>query len=207
MRDLARPHFRRIVVSTSVTENPEPRRLLSAFSSLLRLLFHAWTTTTGNSAQCPSTKRPHRAFIMTMAAGHSPQTTVTKDPPKAWMIMTKAGGTGGTTDASGVCCGRWTSISSLSSPCYTSFPSCKPYFPLFVFAGASLGYRPFLRYRSNIGNAKVAGLATDLNLLGCDYYIAAAVSFLLYAAAEIPRSANALSITPEKTLTGITICT
>ena len=173
-----------------MTGNPESRRLLSAFSSLLRLLFHAWTTTTGNSTQCPSTKRPHRVFIMTMAAGHSPQTTVTKALPKAWMIMTKAGGTGRTTDASSLCCGRWTSTSSLPSPCYTSFPSCKPYFPLFVFAGASLGYQPFLRDRSNIGNAKVAGLATGLNLLGYDYNIAAVVFFLLYAAAEIPRSAN-----------------
>jgi len=43
------------------------------------------------------------------------------------------------------------------------------------------------RDRSNIGNAKIAGMATDLKLVGYDYNIAAAVFFLLYAAAEIPR--------------------
>jgi hypothetical protein len=43
------------------------------------------------------------------------------------------------------------------------------------------------RDRSNIGNAKVAGMAKDLNLVGYQYNIAAAVFFLLYSAAEIPR--------------------
>jgi len=48
---------------------------------------------------------------------------------------------------------------------------------------------PLLAYRdrSNIGNAKVAGMAKDLNLVGYEYNIAAAVFFLLYSAAEIPR--------------------
>jgi hypothetical protein len=43
------------------------------------------------------------------------------------------------------------------------------------------------RDRANIGNAKVVGMATDLNLVGLQYNIAAAVFFILYSAAEIPR--------------------
>jgi len=42
--------------------------------------------------------------------------------------------------------------------------------------------------RSNIGNAKIAGLAKDLNLVGLKYNIAAAVFFPLYALAEIPSN-------------------
>lgn len=46
---------------------------------------------------------------------------------------------------------------------------------------------PIYRDRSNIGNAKVAGLATDLHLVKLEYNTAAAVFFILYCAAEIPR--------------------
>ena len=46
---------------------------------------------------------------------------------------------------------------------------------------------PLHRDRSKIGNSKVAGMAKDLNLVGYQYNIAAAVFFILYAAAEIPR--------------------
>jgi predicted MFS family arabinose efflux permease len=42
--------------------------------------------------------------------------------------------------------------------------------------------------RSNIGNAKVAGLAADLSLDGYKYNICAAVFFLTYSAAEIPSN-------------------
>jgi hypothetical protein len=43
------------------------------------------------------------------------------------------------------------------------------------------------RDRSNIGNAKVAGMATDLHLVGLQYNVAASVFFILYCAVEIPR--------------------
>ncbi|KAG8740138.1 hypothetical protein FRC10_004723 [Ceratobasidium sp. 414] len=42
--------------------------------------------------------------------------------------------------------------------------------------------------RSNIGNARVAGLATDLGLKGLQYNICAAVFFITYAAAEVPSN-------------------
>ncbi|KIM26839.1 hypothetical protein M408DRAFT_330417 [Serendipita vermifera MAFF 305830] len=42
--------------------------------------------------------------------------------------------------------------------------------------------------RSNIGNARVAGLANDLQLVGLQYNIAAAVFFILYCASEIPSN-------------------
>jgi hypothetical protein len=43
------------------------------------------------------------------------------------------------------------------------------------------------RDRSNIGNAMVAGLSTDLHLVDLQYNVAAAVFFILFCAAEIPR--------------------
>ncbi|KZP18347.1 MFS general substrate transporter [Athelia psychrophila] len=42
--------------------------------------------------------------------------------------------------------------------------------------------------RSNIGNAKVAGMAKDLNLTGYKYNTAAAVFYILYCLAEIPSN-------------------
>ncbi|KAN0091265.1 Major facilitator superfamily domain containing protein [Tylopilus felleus] len=42
--------------------------------------------------------------------------------------------------------------------------------------------------RSNIGNAKIAGMATDLKLVGLKYNIAAAVFFVLYSFAEVPSN-------------------
>jgi sugar phosphate permease len=42
--------------------------------------------------------------------------------------------------------------------------------------------------RSNVGNAKVAGMSTDLNLVGFRYNIAAAVFFILYSFAEVPSN-------------------
>ncbi|KAG6375167.1 major facilitator superfamily domain-containing protein [Boletus reticuloceps] len=42
--------------------------------------------------------------------------------------------------------------------------------------------------RSNIGNAKIAGLSTDLHLVGLRYNIAAAVFFVLYIFAEVPSN-------------------
>lgn len=42
--------------------------------------------------------------------------------------------------------------------------------------------------RSNVGNAKVAGMSTDLNLTGYRYNIAAAVFFFLYSFAEVPSN-------------------
>ncbi|KAF7979072.1 hypothetical protein HWV62_43567 [Athelia sp. TMB] len=44
------------------------------------------------------------------------------------------------------------------------------------------------RDRSNIGNAKVAGMATDLKLTGYRYNTAAAVFFILYCLAEVPSN-------------------
>ena len=46
-------------------------------------------------------------------------------------------------------------------------------------------YRP--RDRSNIGNAKVAGIVTSLHLGGLQYNVAVAVFFIFYCATEIPR--------------------
>ncbi|KZP18356.1 MFS general substrate transporter [Athelia psychrophila] len=42
--------------------------------------------------------------------------------------------------------------------------------------------------RSNIGNAKVAGMAKDLNLTGYKYNTAAAVFYILYGLAEVPSN-------------------
>ncbi|KAG2075430.1 MFS general substrate transporter [Suillus decipiens] len=42
--------------------------------------------------------------------------------------------------------------------------------------------------RSNIGNAKVGGMATDLKLTGLKYNIAAAVFFIPYSFAEVPSN-------------------
>ncbi|KIJ68120.1 hypothetical protein HYDPIDRAFT_173800 [Hydnomerulius pinastri MD-312] len=42
--------------------------------------------------------------------------------------------------------------------------------------------------RTNVGNAKVAGMAKDLNLIGFRYNIAAAVFFILYSVAEVPSN-------------------
>ncbi|KAG8680665.1 hypothetical protein FRC08_016118 [Ceratobasidium sp. 394] len=42
--------------------------------------------------------------------------------------------------------------------------------------------------RSNIGNARVVGLATDIGLKGLEYNICAAVFFITYSAAEIPSN-------------------
>ena len=41
-------------------------------------------------------------------------------------------------------------------------------------------------------------MATDLKLAGYDYNVAAAVFFLLYAAAEIPRSAKSRERNPAE---------
>ncbi|EIW82847.1 MFS general substrate transporter [Coniophora puteana RWD-64-598 SS2] len=42
--------------------------------------------------------------------------------------------------------------------------------------------------RSNVGNAKVAGMSKDLDLVGFRYNIAAAVFFFLYSFAEVPSN-------------------
>ncbi|OJA20079.1 hypothetical protein AZE42_02473 [Rhizopogon vesiculosus] len=42
--------------------------------------------------------------------------------------------------------------------------------------------------RANIGNAKVAGMSVDLDLIGYRYNIAAAVFFILYSFAEVPSN-------------------
>ncbi|KAF8557618.1 MFS general substrate transporter [Imleria badia] len=42
--------------------------------------------------------------------------------------------------------------------------------------------------RSNVGNAKVAGMSTDLHLVGLRYNTAAAVFFILYSFAEVPSN-------------------
>ncbi|KAF8134538.1 major facilitator superfamily domain-containing protein [Boletus edulis] len=42
--------------------------------------------------------------------------------------------------------------------------------------------------RSNIGNAKIAGLVKDLHLVGLEYNTAAAVFFVLYSFAEVPSN-------------------
>ncbi|KAH7888879.1 major facilitator superfamily domain-containing protein [Phlebopus sp. FC_14] len=42
--------------------------------------------------------------------------------------------------------------------------------------------------RANIGNARVAGMSTDLDLIGFRYNIAAAVFFILYSLAEVPSN-------------------
>jgi MFS family permease len=42
--------------------------------------------------------------------------------------------------------------------------------------------------RTNVGNAKVAGMSTDLDLVGLKYNIAAAVFFVPYSLAEVPSN-------------------
>lgn len=46
---------------------------------------------------------------------------------------------------------------------------------------------PMIRDRTSIGNARIAGMAKDLNLNGYKYNIAAAVFFVVYGIADIPR--------------------
>lgn len=43
-----------------------------------------------------------------------------------------------------------------------------------------------LSQRSNIGNAKIAGMQTDLNLHGSQYNVALTVFFISYALLEVP---------------------
>lgn len=59
--------------------------------------------------------------------------------------------------------------------------------------------------RSNIGNARVAGMATDLHLVGLQYNIAAAVFFLLYCAAEIPSNILLKLLRPSRWIPSIMV--
>src|ERR1700749_5081704 len=42
--------------------------------------------------------------------------------------------------------------------------------------------------RSNIGNAKIAGMVKDLNLVGLDYNVALSIFFVSYSLFEIPSN-------------------
>ncbi|KAG8891626.1 hypothetical protein FRB99_003443, partial [Tulasnella sp. 403] len=51
--------------------------------------------------------------------------------------------------------------------------------------------------RSNIGNAKIVGLVSDLKLKGLQYNVCAAVFFLTYSAAEVPSNIALKLIRPS----------
>ncbi|KAJ7071997.1 major facilitator superfamily domain-containing protein [Mycena amicta] len=57
--------------------------------------------------------------------------------------------------------------------------------------------------RSNIGNAKVAGMARDANLVGFRYNIIAAVFFILYAFAEVPSNILLKLVRPSRWIPSI----
>ncbi|KAI9462068.1 MFS general substrate transporter [Boletus coccyginus] len=52
--------------------------------------------------------------------------------------------------------------------------------------------------RSNIGNAKVAGMSKDLHLVGLEYNTAAAVFFILYGLAEVPSNIILKLVRPSR---------
>jgi sugar phosphate permease len=59
--------------------------------------------------------------------------------------------------------------------------------------------------RSNVGNAKVAGMATDLKLTGFRYNIAAAVFFIPYSFAEVPSNIALKLFRPSRWLPSIMV--
>ncbi|KIK98464.1 hypothetical protein PAXRUDRAFT_31147 [Paxillus rubicundulus Ve08.2h10] len=59
--------------------------------------------------------------------------------------------------------------------------------------------------RSNVGNAKVAGMSTDLNLVGFRYNIAAAVFFILYSLAEVPSNIALKLFRPSRWIPSIMV--
>jgi MFS family permease len=59
--------------------------------------------------------------------------------------------------------------------------------------------------RSNIGNAKVAGMSTDLNLTGFRYNIAAAVFFIPYSLAEVPSNIALKLFRPSRWIPAIMV--
>jgi len=59
--------------------------------------------------------------------------------------------------------------------------------------------------RSNIGNAKLAGMATNLGLVGLKYNIAAAVFFIPYALAEVPSNIALKLYRPSRWIPSIMI--
>ncbi|KAG8820813.1 hypothetical protein FRC17_010005 [Serendipita sp. 399] len=59
--------------------------------------------------------------------------------------------------------------------------------------------------RSNIGNARVAGMVTDLHLVGLEYNIAASVFFILYCVAEIPSNILLKLLRPSRWIPSIMV--
>ncbi|KAK4053319.1 hypothetical protein OIO90_003931 [Microbotryomycetes sp. JL221] len=59
--------------------------------------------------------------------------------------------------------------------------------------------------RGNIGNARLAGLETDLNMSGNDYSIALSVFFITYCIAEVPANLALKKLRPSIWLASITI--
>jgi MFS family permease len=59
--------------------------------------------------------------------------------------------------------------------------------------------------RSNIGNAKVAGMAKDLHLVGLKYNIAAAMFFIPYCFAEVPSNILLKLVRPSRWIPSIMV--
>ncbi|KIJ18601.1 hypothetical protein PAXINDRAFT_167190 [Paxillus involutus ATCC 200175] len=59
--------------------------------------------------------------------------------------------------------------------------------------------------RSNVGNAKVAGMSTDLHLVGFRYNTAAAVFFILYSLAEVPSNIALKLFRPSRWIPAIMV--
>ncbi|KAG1736554.1 MFS general substrate transporter [Suillus lakei] len=59
--------------------------------------------------------------------------------------------------------------------------------------------------RANVGNAKVAGMSTDLNLTGFRYNIAAAVFFIPYSFAEVPSNIALKLFRPSRWIPSIMV--
>ena len=60
--------------------------------------------------------------------------------------------------------------------------------------------------RSNIGNAEISGLSTDLNLVGTQFNNALAVFYVFYIIVDLPAALLLKWVTPRWLLGGLTVC-
>jgi len=67
----------------------------------------------------------------------------------------------------------------------------------YIIPFVSLLYLLSFLDRSNVGNAKIVGLVTDLKLKGLQYNVCAAVFFITYAAAEVPSNVALKLVRPS----------
>ncbi|KAF8893538.1 major facilitator superfamily domain-containing protein [Infundibulicybe gibba] len=76
---------------------------------------------------------------------------------------------------------------------------------LHILPFVSLLYLLSFLDRSNIGNARVAGMANDVNLKGLRYNVIAAVFFIPYALAEVPSNIALKLVRPSRWIPSIMV--